>query len=117
MMDSIEVRLRRIEGSRKGFSTSSDMPSDSENQRGKQVRKPDSVINRLNRIAGQVEGIKEMYNERRSCMEIAQQIVAVRSALASVGKEIVSGEAVRCMGSRTKQKEFVRMIQNLFSIS
>jgi len=117
MMDSIDVRLRRIEGSRKGFSTSSATHSDSENQQGKQVRKPDPVIHRLNRIAGQVEGIKEMYNEGRDCMELAQQVVAVRSALASVGKEIVSGEAVRCLASRTKQKEFARMIQNLFSIS
>ena len=77
----------------------------------------DSIDVRLRRIEGQVAGLRKMYNGGRDCMELAQQVVAVRSALASVGKEIVSGEAVRCMGSQTKQKEFARMIQNLFSIS
>lgn len=74
----------------------------------------DPVELRLRRIEGQITGIRKMYMGGRDCLEIAQQIAAVRSALASVGREIVSGEAIRCAWSRSRKKEFAKMIEELF---
>jgi len=42
------------------------------------------TIDRLHRIAGQIQGIERMVKEKRRCLAIIQQIIAVRSALAKV---------------------------------
>ncbi len=41
----------------------------------------DAEIKRLNRIAGQIEGVKKMVDEGRYCPEILSQLRAVRSAV------------------------------------
>lgn len=58
--------------------------------------KTDKVSKQLSRIRGQVDGINRMYDENRSCIEIARQIAAVRSSLARVARDILTGEASRC---------------------
>jgi len=40
---------------------------------------------RINRIAGQVNGIARMVDEERYCIDILNQIAAVRSALDALG--------------------------------
>lgn len=42
------------------------------------------IIVRLHRIRGQLEGIEKMLLSDKTCLEIVQQIAAVRSALAKV---------------------------------
>ena len=49
----------------------------------------DAEIKRLNRIAGQVEGIKRMIEEGRYCPEILSQLRAVRSAVKGIETEIL----------------------------
>ena len=43
----------------------------------------------LNRIEGQVRGIAGMIEEQRYCVDILQQIKAVKSALGSVERKII----------------------------
>lgn len=75
----------------------------------------DKIISRLNKIQGQIEGLGRMYEERRPCMDLVQQIIAVRSALGAVGKELLTSEAVHC--SRTANKEeFEKVLKQLFSM-
>lgn len=65
----------------------------------------DTMISALNRIEGQVRGIRKMYQEGRDCAAIAQQISAVQSALKRVGKELLTTEAGKCFeGSHNKEK-------------
>ena len=45
-----------------------------------------SLINRLNRIEGQVRGVKAMLEEERYCLYILKQISAIMSALNSFNK-------------------------------
>jgi DNA-binding FrmR family transcriptional regulator len=52
---------------------------------------------RVNRIAGQVAGIQRMADEGRYCVEILNQIAAVRSALDSLGIEILTGHLESCV--------------------
>lgn len=45
----------------------------------------DKVVRRIHRIKGQIEGIEKMVEDKRYCIEVLQQIGAVRSALYQVG--------------------------------
>lgn len=56
-----------------------------------------AICNRLNRIAGQVRGVADMVAEDRYCMDILQQIQAVKSALARAETEILKRHADHCV--------------------
>ncbi|HEX4710737.1 metal-sensitive transcriptional regulator [Phenylobacterium sp.] len=55
------------------------------------------LLNRLNRIAGQVRGITRMVDEDRYCIDILTQIQAVRAALAQVESELLKGHLGHCI--------------------
>jgi len=76
----------------------------------------DKVLARLKKIQGQVEGIIRMYEDSRECGEVVVQITAVRAALAGVGKEILTSEAVACRKDK-KAEKFDKLIKQLFEIS
>jgi DNA-binding FrmR family transcriptional regulator len=58
---------------------------------------------RLNRISGQVSGIQRMLDEDRYCVDILHQIAAVRSALDSLGIELLTDHVESCvMGHGTE---------------
>ena len=52
---------------------------------------------RVNRIAGQVAGIQRMVDEGRYCVEILNQIAAVRSALDQLGVQMLTGHLESCV--------------------
>ena len=55
------------------------------------------VKTRVNRIAGQVAGIQRMVEEGRYCVEILNQIAAVRSALDALGIELLTRHLESCV--------------------
>ena len=55
------------------------------------------VKSRTNRIAGQVAGIQKMIDEDRYCVDILNQISAVRSALDALGVELLSKHLEGCV--------------------
>ena len=55
------------------------------------------VSTRMNRIAGQVTGIQRMIEEDRYCVDILNQIAAVRSALDALGIELLTGHVESCV--------------------
>ncbi|HEX8234982.1 MAG TPA: metal-sensitive transcriptional regulator [Abditibacteriaceae bacterium] len=52
---------------------------------------------RVNRISGQVAGIGRMIDEDRYCVDILNQIAAVRSALDALGVEMLTGHIEGCV--------------------
>ena len=66
---------------------------------------------RLNRIEGQIKGIKKMVEEGRYCIEVLGQISAVHEALRGVGKLIMRNYLENCVtsslrsGNKVKAKE------------
>ena len=78
---------------------------------------------RVNRIAGQVRGIKSMIEEEKYCLDILTQIKAARSALKSLEHEILEGHANHCLlgavesGSKKIAKEKVDEILELLKRS
>jgi len=70
--------------------------------------KKDPVIASLNRIRGQVDGIIKMYEQQRPCVEIAQQLAAVRNSVGSVARDILTGEAGVC--SQDENREQLKLV-------
>lgn len=75
-------------------------------------------IPRLNRINGQIEGIKKMIEESRYCPEILIQLKAVRSALKSVESNILTKHLEHCIArsfdSVSEKKEKIDELKALF---
>lgn len=55
------------------------------------------VMTRLNRISGQVEGVKKMIDEGRYCPEILMQLRAIRSALKGVESKVLESHLQSCV--------------------
>lgn len=57
------------------------------------------IINRLNRIAGQVRGVAQMVEDDRYCIDILHQIQAIKAALGKAENEILKDHAACCVAS------------------
>ncbi len=55
------------------------------------------VRNRLSRIEGQARGVQRMLDEDRSCQEILQQLMAIRSAVHQASLILVRNHALECL--------------------
>lgn len=55
------------------------------------------LITRLNRIEGQIRGIRGMVEEERYCVDILTQVSAVQSALNSFNKELLANHIHSCV--------------------
>jgi CsoR family transcriptional regulator, copper-sensing transcriptional repressor len=68
------------------------------------------LLNRLNRIEGQVRGIARMVEEDRYCIDVLTQVQAVRAALAKVETEMLRDHLNHCVegaivsGDRDEQR-------------
>lgn len=59
----------------------------------------EATVKRLRRIEGQVRGIVRMIDEERYCIEILQQMQAIKSALAKVEDAILKDHTATCVES------------------
>lgn len=55
------------------------------------------VATRMKRIAGQVAGVERMLADDRYCVDVLNQIAAVRSALDAVGVELIVAHLESCV--------------------
>lgn len=55
------------------------------------------LLNRLNRIEGQIRGIKSMVEDERYCVDILTQVSAVQAALNSFNKVLLSSHIKSCV--------------------
>lgn len=76
----------------------------------------DATEKKLKKIHGQIGGILAMYSGERPCLEIVQQIAAVRSALSGVAKDLLAGEASKCARSKAPE-DFDRILKSLLDLS
>ncbi len=56
-----------------------------------------SLVHRLNRIEGQVRGIKAMLENDTYCTDIIVQVSAAQSALGAFNKELLSNHIKTCV--------------------
>src|SRR5574344_1196715 len=55
------------------------------------------LIKRLNRIEGQVRGVKKMVEDERYCVDILTQVSAISAALNSFNKVLLSNNIKSCV--------------------
>lgn len=61
------------------------------------------LLHRLNRIEGQVRGVKAMVEEDRYCIDILTQVSAIQSALHSFNKKLLSQHIKTCVAANIRQ--------------
>lgn len=64
-----------------------------------------NLVSRLNRIEGQIRGVKGMIEKDTYCDDILNQIAAIQSALNSVGKLLLEGHMKSCIIERIQAGE------------
>ena len=69
-----------------------------------------AILNRLKRIEGQVRGVAQMVEQDRYCIDILNQMQAVKAALSKAESEILKDHAACCVseaiasGDATEQR-------------
>jgi DNA-binding FrmR family transcriptional regulator len=78
-----------------------------------------NLISRLNRVEGQIRGVKGLIEKDTYCDDVITQISAIQSALNSVGKILLEGHLKSCVVERIQEgddeviDEFLVTIQRL----
>ena len=81
----------------------------------------DKLANRLNRVEGQIRGIRKMIAEDRYCIDVLTQLRAVRAALARVETVMLQDHLGHCIESaivkgdvaeqRAKAAEIIELLE------
>ena len=61
------------------------------------------LLNRLNRIEGQIRGIKKMVETDAYCTDILMQVSAATAALNSFNKEVLAAHIRTCVASDIRE--------------
>lgn len=78
-----------------------------------------SCLKRLNRIEGQVRGLRRMVEDDRYCIDVVTQIAAVRGALRRAEEEILRDHVGHCVenaiasGNRAEQRRKVAELMDV----
>ncbi|RIE02158.1 CsoR family transcriptional regulator [Cohnella faecalis] len=76
-----------------------------------------NLMTRLNRIEGQVRGVKGMIEKDTYCDDVLNQIAAIQSALGSVGKLLLEGHMRSCVIERIQEGESAVIDELLVTIN
>ena len=70
----------------------------------------------LRRIEGQVRGVHQMIEEKRYCMDIVNQIKAIKSSLNRVETKVLEKHLRSCVTQALNKKEMEEKISELVKI-
>ncbi|WP_071143375.1 MULTISPECIES: metal-sensing transcriptional repressor [Acidaminococcus] len=65
--------------------------------RDKECKEYRDLITRLNRIEGQVRGVKKMLEEDRYCVDILTQVSAISNGLNAFNKKLLANHIKSCV--------------------
>lgn len=69
----------------------------------RQEKEKKALLTRLNRIEGQVRGVRMMVEEDRYCVDIVTQVSAICAALNSFNKELLARHIKTCVSEDIKE--------------
>lgn len=64
-----------------------------------------ALLTRLNRVEGQIRGIRRMVQEPRACIEILQQLAAAEAALNRISLAVFRHHVDRCVSEALSRGE------------
>ena len=70
-----------------------------------------TLVTRLNRVEGQIRGIRRMVQEPRLCIEILQQLAAAEAALNRISHAVFKHHVETCVGGALSKDEATRRTQ------
>ena len=73
-------------------------------------------LSSLRRIEGQVRGVQKMIDDKRYCMDIVNQIKAMKSALSRVESKILEKHLRSCVTQILNKKEMEEKITELVKV-
>ena len=73
-------------------------------------------LSSLRRIEGQVRGVQQMIDDKRYCMDIVNQIKAMKSALSRVESQILEKHLRSCVTQVLNKKEMEEKITELIKV-
>jgi DNA-binding FrmR family transcriptional regulator len=113
------VKAENIETGIVGAENTEDMSNCCCQKKVRNEKEIKDLMNRLNRIEGQIRGIKRMLEEDAYCIDIINQVSAANCALNSFTKVILANHIKSCVaedvkeGSEEKLDELVKTLQKL----
>jgi len=75
-----------------------------------------NLLFRINRIKGQISGIKKMIEADKSCLDILQQITASKAALSSLARELLITSSCQ-LAAKKDRKKFRTMLAKLTKLT
>ncbi|MGK9184286.1 metal-sensitive transcriptional regulator [Priestia filamentosa] len=79
------------------------MSTERRSHHSEEVKK--NLTSRLNRVEGQIRGIKGLIDKDTYCDDVITQIAAAQSALNSVSKILLEGHLKHCVVERVKNDD------------
>ncbi len=77
------------------------------------------LLKRLNRIEGQIRGIRKMVEEDRACFDVLKQIAAVTGATRGLGMVILEDHLRGCVADAIRrdgdQDDLIRQVVDTFN--
>ena len=73
-------------------------------------------LSSLRRIEGQVRGVQQMIDDKRYCMDIVNQIKAIKSALSRVESQILEKHLRSCVTQVLNKNEMEEKITELIKV-
>ena len=71
------------------------------------------AISRLNRISGQINGVKKMIESNRDCADVIIQIADIRAAVGQLGIMLVQDYMEECVQNAIKKGNSKELINSL----
>lgn len=75
-----------------------------------------SLLNRLNRISGQVNGLRKMIEEEKYCIDVITQSSAIRSALSAVEDLMLQNHLSEHVIHQMKKGQEKKAIEEIISV-
>jgi DNA-binding FrmR family transcriptional regulator len=91
--------------------------SDGERKSHHSDKMKSNLISRLNRIEGQIRGIKGLIDKDTYCDDVLNQIAAAQSALNSVGRLLLEGHMKSCVVERIQSGDHEVLDELLITVN
>ena len=76
----------------------------------------EALLNRLNRIEGQVRGVRQMIEDDRYCLDEVQQITAINAALREVALLVISDHLTASVEFAVEAKDGQEAIREMMLV-
>lgn len=101
------------------YTTHQNSPDKVDHKVSKNIKRDPNVsktTKQLNRVRGQLEGVMRMIEQERSCVEVTQQLLAVRSSLTAATRSYLMANTISCAATEQDKAVLDRMMKGIFEL-